>query len=104
VDGLPKIPSISIPGFAAGGTVEPRPGGTLVNVGEGGEREYVIPESKMPRFGALASARLSGSSGDGHGHDIYLDGQLVGRALEQHITEQQSRNMPAINRLALGRS
>jgi hypothetical protein len=51
VDSLPKIPSIGIPGLAAGGVVEPRPGGTLVNVGEGGEREYIIPASKMPKYG-----------------------------------------------------
>jgi hypothetical protein len=54
---LPLVPTIAIPQFAQGGVVN-RP--TLAMVGEGGEREYIIPESKM----AAASARyLSGSRG-----------------------------------------
>lgn len=55
---LPLVPTIAIPQFAEGGVVS-RP--TLAMVGEGGEREYIIPESKM----AAASARyLSGGRGD----------------------------------------
>jgi hypothetical protein len=55
---LPLVPTIAIPQFAEGGVVN-RP--TLAMVGEGGEREYIIPESKM----AAASARyLSGGRGD----------------------------------------
>lgn len=56
---IPLIPNIAIPRFAEGGVVD-RP--TLAMVGEGGEREYIIPESKM----AAASARyLSGARGGG---------------------------------------
>ena len=55
---IPLIPNIAIPRFAEGAVVD-RP--TLAMVGEGGEREYVIPESKM----AAASARyLAGGRGD----------------------------------------
>ena len=54
---IPFVPTFSVPAFAAGGTVN-RP--TLAMVGEGGEREYIVPESKM----ASASARyLSGARG-----------------------------------------
>lgn len=54
---LPLVPSVSVPRFAEGGVVD-RP--TLAMVGEGGEREYIIPESKM----AAASARyLAGTRG-----------------------------------------
>jgi len=35
-----------IPGFASGGIIKARPGGTIINVGEGGEDEIVIPVSK----------------------------------------------------------
>lgn len=56
---LPLIPTLAIPRFAEGGVVD-RP--TLAMVGDGGEREYIIPESKM----AAASARyLSGARGGG---------------------------------------
>jgi phage-related protein len=60
------IPKVNFPQFAEGGTVS-RP--TLAMVGEGGEREYIVPESKMARASAnyLAGARgdavLAGSRG-----------------------------------------
>lgn len=54
---IPTLGYVSVPTFAQGGTVN-RP--TLAMVGEGGEREYIVPESKM----ATASARyLSGARG-----------------------------------------
>jgi TP901 family phage tail tape measure protein len=52
---LPQIGTISVPAFAQGGTVD-RP--TLAMVGEGGEREYIVPESKM----AAASSRFLGGA------------------------------------------
>jgi hypothetical protein len=55
---IPFVPKLSVPAFAEGGIVD-RP--TLALVGEGGEREFIIPESKM----AAASANyLSGARGD----------------------------------------
>lgn len=52
-----QLDRISIPQFAEGGVVN---GPTLALVGEGGEREYIIPESKM----AAASANyLNGTRG-----------------------------------------
>jgi TP901 family phage tail tape measure protein len=66
---IPLIPTIQIPAFAKGGTVD-RP--TLAMIGEGGEREYVIPESKMQsassRFlGGARGAAVIPSSGAGGG-------------------------------------
>ena len=55
---LPNLPTLSVPQFAKGGVVNSP---TLAMVGEGGEREYIIPASKM----AAASANyLSGSRGN----------------------------------------
>jgi len=54
---IPFVPTLSVPKFAKGGVVA---GPTLAMVGEGGEREYIIPEGKM----AAASANyLSGARG-----------------------------------------
>lgn len=54
---IPYVPLVTVPAFADGGVVD-RP--TIAQVGEGGEREYIIPESKM----AAASARyLTGARG-----------------------------------------
>jgi MFS family permease len=54
---IPFIPQVPIPRFAEGGVVD-RP--TLAMVGEGGEREYIIPESKMA---GAAAAYLGGARG-----------------------------------------
>jgi phage-related protein len=51
------IPTLQVPAFAEGGTVS-RP--TLAMVGEGGEREYIVPESKMQ---AASSRFLGGARG-----------------------------------------
>lgn len=54
---IPQLGFVTVPAFAQGGTVN-RP--TMALVGEGGEREYIVPESKM----ATASARyLAGARG-----------------------------------------
>ncbi len=54
---IPLIPQLAVPAFAQGGVVD-RP--TLAMVGEGGEREYVVPESKMA---AASSNYLAGARG-----------------------------------------
>jgi len=54
---IPLIPELRVPAFAEGGVVN-RP--TLAMVGEGGEREYVVPESKMA---AASSNYLAGARG-----------------------------------------
>jgi hypothetical protein len=54
---IPLIPQLTVPAFAQGGVVN-RP--TLAMVGEGGEREYVVPESKMA---AASSNYLAGARG-----------------------------------------
>lgn len=65
---IPLIPKLTVPEFAQGGVVS-RP--TLAMVGEGGEREYIVPESKMAAASAnyLAGARggnvLAGATAGG---------------------------------------
>lgn len=56
---IPYLPTPQIPAFAQGGVVG-RP--TLALVGEGGEREYIIPESKMGRAAANYMAGARGGS------------------------------------------
>jgi hypothetical protein len=56
---LDLVGEITVPAFAQGGVVS-RP--TLAMVGEGGEREYIIPESKMQ---AASSRFLAGQRGAG---------------------------------------
>jgi hypothetical protein len=56
---LPFIPSVPVPAFAEGGVVA---GPTLAMVGEGNEREYIVPESKMARASANYLAGLRGGA------------------------------------------
>lgn len=56
---IPLIPQLSVPAFADGGVVN-RP--TLAMVGEGGEREFIIPESKMATASANYLAGVRGGS------------------------------------------
>lgn len=48
---LPDVPGVDIPGIASGGIVT-RP--TLAIVGEGGEPEWIVPESKMMEWFGMA--------------------------------------------------
>jgi hypothetical protein len=43
----------SVPGYASGGYIPATPGGRVVRVSEGGEGEYIVPESQMARPGSL---------------------------------------------------
>jgi len=54
---IPRVPNVSVPAFAQGGVVG---GPTLAMVGEGGEREYIVPESKMARASANYLAGMRG--------------------------------------------
>jgi len=56
---IPNVPTFSVPQFAKGGVVG---GPTLAMVGEGGEREYIVPESKMARASANYLAGMRGGS------------------------------------------
>ncbi|MFZ9135904.1 MAG: phage tail tape measure protein, partial [Candidatus Puniceispirillaceae bacterium] len=67
---LPYVPKVSIPQFAEGGVVT---GPTLAMVGEGGEPEYIIPQSKAAGF---ASNYLSGQRGAG-AIPAFADGGFV---------------------------
>lgn len=49
------------PPLAEGGYVPATPGGQLRMIGEGGEGEYVIPESKLGRFGFNMPITINGS-------------------------------------------
>jgi hypothetical protein len=44
---IPQIPRVSVPQFAQGGVVN---GPTLAMVGEGGQPEYIVPQSKASGF------------------------------------------------------
>lgn len=56
-----SIPSLTIPQLATGGIVGSSNGGSLIVAGEGGEDEWVVPESKMSSLIDQINERTSGS-------------------------------------------
>jgi len=48
---LPSLTGPKIPKLALGGIVMPSPGGSIVNVGEAGQAEAIIPLNKMGSLG-----------------------------------------------------
>ena len=89
---LPTTSSSNTPKFAKGGVVDKA---TLAMIGEGGEREYIVPESKMAaassRYlgGARGSAVIPGSSGSGGGQQPVVNittGPVMEMQGERYIT------------------
>jgi hypothetical protein len=82
---LPEIPLLNLPKFAQGGVVT-RP--TVAMVGEGGESEYIIPESKMDkaldRF--MIKAQGINAGGDGNPTINITTGPVVQFGGEQYVT------------------
>ena len=82
---IPFVPTLSVPKFAKGGVVA---GPTLAMVGEGGEREYIIPEGKM----AAASANyLNGARGgavipSGNAQINVTTGPVMQQGGQQYVT------------------
>src|SRR5690606_38126345 len=73
--------AMPVQSFASGGCVPPTPGGRIVRVAEGGEGEYIIPESRMGRS-LVVNVTIDG---DVYGVDD-LDRRIttaVGRAMRQ---------------------
>jgi hypothetical protein len=89
---IPRLSYIEIPAFAEGGVVD-RP--TLAMVGEGGEREFIIPQSKMAAAsanflsGARGGAVIPQSSGGGGGGNAQISittGPVLQQGGEQYVT------------------
>lgn len=76
---IPLIPTLSVPAFADGGVVS---GPTLAMVGEGGEPEYIIPQSKM----AKASMNYLNGARGGAVIPAFAQGGFVGGNAQINVT------------------
>ena len=91
--GIPRPGTLSVPAFAEGGVVD-RP--TLAMVGEGGEREFIIPQSKMAaasanflrgaRGGAVIPQSSGGGGGGGNAQISITTGPVLQQGGEQYVT------------------
>jgi hypothetical protein len=90
---LPTLPTVSVPQFAQGGVVS---GPTLAMVGEGGEPEYIIPQSKMARAsmnylngargGAVIPAFAQGGFVGGNAQINVTTGPVMQQGGQQYVT------------------
>ena len=93
VPDIPMLGILSVPAFAEGGVVD-RP--TLALVGEGGEREFIIPESKMAaasanylsgaRGGAVVPQASGGGGSTGNAQISITTGPVMQIDSEQYVT------------------
>ena len=96
------LEGITLPGAQHGAVVLPRMGGTMVNVGEAGRAEAIIP---LPDLAAMASnlmtgmgggSRLGGGMGSGAGGGrevvLALDGERLGSVFLDQFNILQSEN------------
>lgn len=61
---IPKLGTLNIPRLADGGIVQPRPGGVLANIAEGGKAEVVSPLDKLR---AIVAEAVQNAGGNGAG-------------------------------------
>lgn len=88
---LPKIPML-----ATGGIVEPRGGGSVIIAGDGGEDEWVVPESKMASLMRQVAER-NRSGGDTI--NLNISGVFATSPAEQRrVAEQIAEQLELIKR------
>lgn len=83
---LGKINLISLPRLYTGGIVEAARGGTPIIAGDGGEDEWVVPESKMASLMEQLQGRMSGG---GDTYNIYVEGVFATSPEDRRKVAQQ---------------
>lgn len=108
IDIINKIPNVNIgklsllqlPRLATGGIVPSTNGGQLILAGEGGQDEWVIPESKMADMVEKLNER---SNGTGGGVTINIQGVFATSESEQRrVAEQIYQKLNEINKSRMG--
>jgi phage-related protein len=87
---IPYLPIPQLPKFAKGAVVN---GPTIAMVGEGGQREYIIPESKMAGASANYMAGARGSAVI----PAFANGGIVGRSNSSNKSFTATRIKPQVN-------
>lgn len=70
-----KIGLLSLPRMATGGIVQATSGGTAIIAGEGGQNEWVVPESKMASLINQINGRVGGAAGGGINITVEYNGR-----------------------------
>lgn len=96
---LGKIGTVKLPRMASGGIVPAQKGGQLILAGEGGQDEWVVPESKM----ADMIQKINEQGGTGSGITINIQGVFATSDAEQRaVAEQIYDKLQEINKSRMG--
>jgi hypothetical protein len=74
---IPTLSKVSIPRLAEGGVVMPSPGGSIVNVAEGGQAEAIIPLDRFGGFGGGTTNNYNINVTAGVGDPAAIGQQIV---------------------------
>lgn len=85
---LGKISTVSLPRMYTGGIVPAVSGGMPIIAGDGGEDEWVVPESKMASLIEQLESRTDRGNG-GDTYNIYVDGVFATSAQERRRVADQ---------------
>lgn len=96
-----KIGHLSLPRLATGGIVEATPGGRAIIAGEGGQNEWVVPESKMASLVAKINGR-TGGTGTGGGVTININYSGRGQFTQDDAVSMAKQIKNALRAQGLG--
>ena len=82
---IPIISRLAIPRLATGGIVSPNNGGSIIYAGDGGQNEWVVPESKMNSL----IDKINQATSKGSTYNINVYGTFATSEREQRKVAQQ---------------
>lgn len=91
-----KLPRMKIPRMYTGGIVSPQGGGSLIWAGDGGENEWVVPESKMASLVDKINSQTNGAS-SGNNYTINVSGVFATSPEERRRVAEQIKEQLDLN-------
>nr|DAX83410.1 MAG TPA: tail tape measure protein [Caudoviricetes sp.] len=90
-----KIGKLNVPRFETGGIVGPQGGGSLIWAGDGGENEWIVPESKMASLIDKINSQTGGTGGNNY--TINVSGTFATSPAEQRKVAELIREQLELN-------
>ena len=90
-----KLTKLNVPRFETGGIVGPQGGGSLIWAGDGGENEWIVPESKMASLIDKINSQTGGTGGNNY--TINVSGTFATSPAEQRKVAELIREQLELN-------
>ena len=90
-----KLEKLNVPRFETGGIVGPQGGGSLIWAGDGGENEWIVPESKMASLIDKINSQTGGTGGNNY--TINVSGTFATSPAEQRKVAELIREQLELN-------